>query len=143
LDPDIIAALDDDFDHEDPSNELEDNFIELASGGVIPQEDIIEGEPNPEDLEGLFSSDEDESDYDDERADSLGSLKNDRLGGQGYDCDSSDDDDNKSRFTNYSMSSSVVRRNKQLLLVDDRFEKVMSCYIIRSQFLNQIRIFTA
>lgn len=39
LDPDIVAAMDEDFDFEDPDNELEDNFIELAntevSGGEI------------------------------------------------------------------------------------------------------------
>jgi len=31
LDPDIVAAMDEDFDFEDPDNELEDNFIELAN----------------------------------------------------------------------------------------------------------------
>lgn len=31
LDPDIVAAMDEDFDFEDPGNELEDNFIELAN----------------------------------------------------------------------------------------------------------------
>lgn len=35
LDPDIIAAMDEDFDFEDPNNELEDNFIELANTEVI------------------------------------------------------------------------------------------------------------
>lgn len=34
------------------------------------------------------------------------------------------DDDNKSRFTEYSMTSSVIRRNAQLSLLDDRFEQV-------------------
>lgn len=33
LDPDIVAALDDDFDFEDPENELEDDFINLVSQG--------------------------------------------------------------------------------------------------------------
>jgi len=37
------------------------------------------------------------------------------------------DEETKSRFTEYSMSSSVMRRNEQLTLLDDRFEKV---YII-------------
>lgn len=36
LDPDVIAALDDDFDFDDPNNELEDNFIELADGKSTP-----------------------------------------------------------------------------------------------------------
>lgn len=31
IDPDIVAALDDDFDFDNPENELEDNFIELAN----------------------------------------------------------------------------------------------------------------
>lgn len=30
----------------------------------------------------------------------------------------------KSHFTEYSMSSSVIRRNEQLTLLDDKFEKV-------------------
>jgi len=34
LDPDIVAAMDEDFDFEDPENELEDNFIELANAEV-------------------------------------------------------------------------------------------------------------
>ena len=34
------------------------------------------------------------------------------------------DEETKSRFTNYSMSSSVIRRNEGLTLLDDRFEKV-------------------
>lgn len=33
-------------------------------------------------------------------------------------------EDTKSRFTEFSMSSSVVPRNDQLTLLDDRFEKV-------------------
>lgn len=34
------------------------------------------------------------------------------------------DEETKSRFTEYSLSSSVMRRNEQLTLLDDRFEKV-------------------
>ncbi len=33
LDPDIVAAMDEDFDFNNPDNILEDNFIELANGG--------------------------------------------------------------------------------------------------------------
>lgn len=33
-DPDIVAALDDDFDFENPQNELDDNFMEMAMEGV-------------------------------------------------------------------------------------------------------------
>jgi protein LTV1 len=31
MDPDVVAAMDEDFDFEDPDNELEDNFVELAN----------------------------------------------------------------------------------------------------------------
>jgi protein LTV1 len=33
LDPDIVAAMDDDFDYEDPDNELEDDFVLKAMEG--------------------------------------------------------------------------------------------------------------
>lgn len=33
-------------------------------------------------------------------------------------------EETRSRFTEYSMTSSVMRRNEQLTLLDDRFEKV-------------------
>lgn len=35
-----------------------------------------------------------------------------------------EDEETKSRFTDYSLSSSVMRRNEQLTLLDDHFEKV-------------------
>lgn len=42
LDPDVVAAMDDDFNYEDPENQLEDNFIELAnasnSDGEFPHD---------------------------------------------------------------------------------------------------------
>lgn len=138
MDPDIIAALDDDFDFGNTENELEDNFMELANQG---ETEPVEGEPTEEDLEGLFSSDDDEEDngrtresddeYEDEMGDSVRSLKGPRPYQNDYMSD--DEDENKSRFTDYSMSSSVVRRNKQLLLVDDCFEKVILDFLILNQ----------
>ncbi|OWR44534.1 LTV1 protein [Danaus plexippus plexippus] len=80
LDPDVVAALDEDFDFDDPDNELEDNFIEMAMG---------EGRPN---------------------------------------MPSWDKEDTKSRFSQYSMSSSVIRRNEGLSLLDNRFEKLYAEY---------------
>lgn len=35
-DPDIVAALDDDFDYNDPENQLEDDFISMANTGEGP-----------------------------------------------------------------------------------------------------------
>lgn len=43
------------------------------------------------------------------------------------------DEETKSRFTEYSLTSSVMRRNEQLSLLDDRFEKVNVCYVLVTQ----------
>lgn len=43
------------------------------------------------------------------------------------------DEETKSRFTEYSLTSSVMRRNEQLSLLDDRFEKVNVCYVSATQ----------
>ena len=43
------------------------------------------------------------------------------------------DEETKSRFTNYSMSSSVIRRNEGLTLLDDRFEKVSEVFQSRTR----------
>lgn len=61
-------------------------------------------ERDEDDMSSNFSGDEDD--------DEVGSLQ------------SFSDDDNKTRFTNYSMSSSVIRRNEGLTLIDDKFEQV-------------------
>lgn len=116
-DPDVVAALDEDFNFDDPSNVLEDNFMELAMGGEDgPEEDYFDeededGEYSDVDSNGAEMSD----DGGDEERDGLGPLAFDR-------------EETKSRFTEYSMSSSVIRRNEQLTLLDDRFEKFFEQY---------------
>ena len=123
MDPDVVAALDDDFDFEDPDNELEDDFMQIANSDGTQEigessRSIKYGQANEDD----YDDDDDYSDMDDdEDADSLHSLN-----GPQY---TFADEETKSRFTNYSMSSSVIRRNKELCLLDDRFEKV-KCYFI-------------
>ncbi|KAJ8931610.1 hypothetical protein NQ314_015472 [Rhamnusium bicolor] len=101
LDPDIVAAMDDDFDYSDPQNQLEDNFIELANGISSDQEFEDEYEL--------------ESNFEDEEIDDVSSLD----GSQKLYAE----EETKSKFTNYSMTSSVIRRNEQLTLLDERFEK--------------------
>lgn len=39
VDPDVVAAMDDDFDYDDPENLLEDNFFELANAGSSDNDD--------------------------------------------------------------------------------------------------------
>lgn len=102
LDVDVVAAMDDDFDYSDPDNQLEDNFIELANA---------EGETESEhDMDSNFGSEE---------MDEVASLD-----GQF----TFRDEETKSRFTEYSMSSSVMKRNEELTLLDNRFEKMYEQY---------------
>lgn len=117
LEPDIVAALDDDFDFDDPDNQLDDNFIELAMGGEGDEGDDVEDSSEKSDFS--FDSNCDMSDVDsNEENDQLGPLRSRRF----------DNEETKSRFTEYSMSSSVMRRNKQLSLLDDRFEEFYKNY---------------
>lgn len=113
-DPDVVAALDEDFDHEDPENQLEDNFMELAMGGDGGDDDFFDEDEEEEDEYSDVDSDE-AGMSDGEERDGLGPLAFDR-------------EETKSRFTEYSMSSSVIRRNEQLSLLDDRFEKFYEQY---------------
>ena len=59
-------------------------------------------------------SDEAEGSYGDDVASDIGSLGEMSFA----------EEETKSRFTSYSMTSSVVTRNAGLTLLDDRFEKV-------------------
>lgn len=121
LDPDIIAALDDDFDFENENNHLEDNFIEMAMGGEGGEggdDDEFDENDEHSDIDSNFDGEED---YDEDECDNLGPLRNNRF-------PRFDDEETKSRFTEYSMSSSVIRRNQQLELLDDRFEKFFEKY---------------
>ncbi|XP_021114965.1 protein LTV1 homolog isoform X2 [Heterocephalus glaber] len=136
FDPDIVAALDDDFDFDDPDNVLEDDFILQANKPTEEEE----GMEIPKSESG---DDSEWEDMDDETG---------RGGADEGDCDSagpwSDEDapfppgephgarekhlfweeETKSRFTEYSMTSSVMRRNEQLALHDERFEKFYEQY---------------
>ncbi|XP_015113218.1 protein LTV1 homolog [Diachasma alloeum] len=119
LDPDIVAAMDDDFDYDDPENQLEDDFFALANGG----ED--EGEFDEAEEDEYDSADESDVSsghmaVSDEERDEVGSLNGPQF--------SFKDEETKSRFTEYSMSSSVMKRNEQLTLLDDKFERMFAAY---------------
>ncbi|CAH0696421.1 unnamed protein product [Spodoptera exigua] len=127
LDPEVVAALDDDFDFYDPDNQLEDNFIDLAmaeGSGDDEYDDYDEdGDSMSQDdnSDKAFASDldsDDDSDSDDRMA----------RGNRMPKWESRDNDDTKSRFSQYSMSSSVMRRNQGLTLLDNRFEKMFAEY---------------
>ncbi|XP_077461008.1 protein LTV1 homolog [Stigmatopora argus] len=107
MDPDIVAALDEDFDFDDPDNALEDDFIAKANSASC-------GQPRDgdDDDDSWEDTDDDSSEFDSE-GDFSGEVQEFPF----------DDEETKSRFTEYSMTSSVMRRNEQLSLLDDRFEK--------------------
>ncbi|EDW01421.1 protein LTV1 homolog [Drosophila grimshawi] len=117
-DPDVVAGLDSDFeDNED----LDDDFVMQAMGSDDDDdEDEDEDEENEGDDDMDFDSDDlNEDENEDELMDRLGPLmRKSRF----------DDEETKSRFTEYSMSSSVIRRNEQLSLLDDRFEQFYASY---------------
>lgn len=118
LDPEVVAALDDDFNFSDPENELDDDFMAQAMGGEDEEYDEEEEERSDIDSDGQMYSDDDEEN-EEELMDRLGPLmRKDRF----------EDEETKSRFTEYSMSSSVIRRNEQLSLLDDRFEAFYASY---------------
>lgn len=68
-------------------------------------------------------SDEKDSYSNDKDYDSEGPLSDDGVNGQTKEFLFMQEE-TRSRFTEYSMTSSVMRRNEQLTLLDDRFEKV-------------------
>ncbi|XP_038873654.1 protein LTV1 homolog isoform X2 [Salvelinus namaycush] len=109
MDPDIVAALDEDFDFDDPDNMLDDDFILKANdvNGAV----------------GVGDDDEEWEDTEEEESDSEGVASGDE-DGEGRPREFMFmDEETKTRFTEYSMTSSVMRRNEQLTLLDDRFEK--------------------
>lgn len=104
MDPDLVAAMDDDFDYSDPDNTLEDNFLELAAGMSSDQK---LDENKKCEVDSNFDDDED-------------SYKSSYIDSQ----ESFEKLETKSKRTNRSMTSSVIRRNEQLTLLDKRFDKV-------------------
>ena len=106
-----MAAMDEDFDFDDADNKLDDDFVIQANDCEAVAEDEEEVEGNDDEEQGFAS---DEADFSEDDGDDVASL-----GEQSFMSDG-----NKTRFTNYSMTSSVMRRNDGLTLLDDRFEQV-------------------
>ncbi|KAM6181486.1 protein LTV1 homolog [Erethizon dorsatum] len=135
FDPDIVAALDDDFNFDDPENVLEDDFILQANRPI--EEEGGTGIPKSESEDGSEWEDADEtgSGSDNEGdCDSVGPLSDEDVPspfGKSHGAIEKHlfwEEETKSRFTEYSMTSSVMRRNEQLTLHDERFEKFYEQY---------------
>ena len=117
LDPDIVATMDEDFNFDDPDNEFEDDFIMQMNGGAAGQDD------EDYDYEG-----DDDGEWEDDSDDCAGGRSDDEEDDKVPSLVSWSGEETKTRFTNYSMSSSVIRRNAQLETLDDKFEKFMDQY---------------
>uniref|UniRef100_I3MK00 Protein LTV1 homolog n=1 Tax=Ictidomys tridecemlineatus TaxID=43179 RepID=I3MK00_ICTTR len=130
FDPDIVAALDDDFDFDNPDNLLEDDFILQANkptGEELMDIQYVEDGSEWEDVDDEKGSGSDD-DYD-----TAGLVSDDDMAAPGKPLTPMEkhlfwDEETKSRFTEYSMTSSVMRRNEQLTLHDERFEKFYEQY---------------
>ncbi|UJR34231.1 hypothetical protein I4U23_021636 [Adineta vaga] len=152
-DPDVIAALDDDeYDYEDGENTLDDDFM-LKANGIQPLdenecdefEDEIAQENLPTTIPPLFVpktnkpiplalrrflNDDDDDDHDADMESNYSHNDDDRQ-------------TSKTKYTNYSMTSSVIRRNQGLQNIDDHFDKVFDEYddeeigALDSQQINQ------
>lgn len=126
-DPEIVETLDDDYKAEqvftlkDLEKEMEgEDDEELENAEEDDLDDFLaramaSGDEEEDDDEGGDMGSDFGSYYGSEEADELGSLE----GGFAF-----DEEETKSKFTEYSMSSSVIPRSENLALLDDRFEKV-------------------
>lgn len=101
----------------------------LFRGSYAEDEDEWEDVEDDSDEEGSCSNDKD---YDSE-----GPLSDDGVDGQTKEFLFMQEE-TKSRFTEYSMTSSVIRRNEQLTLLDDRFEKVKQIKNVKHRVLNAV-----
>jgi len=131
-DPDIVETLDDEFQHgEQNVYKLKDLEKLMEAGDEICNSsdeenalDMILAKAQGEnELSDIDETDDDSyEDYDsDEALDHVPSLDGDRFS-------NFSEEETKSKFTSYSMSSSVIRRNEQLTQLDDQFEKFMDQY---------------
>lgn len=118
-DPDIVETLDDEFKHEtvytlkDEDMEEDDND-EFGLDAILNQAKLERDDEDEDDSD-------DYSDYDsDEALDKVPSLDG------GF--SNFSDEETRSKFTAYSMSSSVIRRNNGLTQLDDQFDKFFDNY---------------
>ncbi|XP_077427221.1 protein LTV1 homolog isoform X3 [Vanacampus margaritifer] len=115
MDPDIVAGLDEDFDFDDPDNALEDDFVAKANSAECAK---LRSRHDHDDDDSWEDADDDEDEDEDEDLNSNFSNADGDAGEFLF-----DEEETRTRFTDYSMTSSVMRRNEQLSLLDDRFEK--------------------
>eukprot|EP00911_Craspedida_sp_UC1_P001750 UC1_evm1s1334 len=148
FDPEIIAAMDEDFAFEDAENQLQDDFILQAedigsSSGEEEEEKLGGGERAEREvggISGLGSSVGGYGNYDEEVSSDGPFYSGSEDGGTGDRLGQLEgfpgvrrtyqpgDEETKSRFTEYSMTSSILPRSEALELHDERFEQLYAQY---------------
>lgn len=109
-DPDIVRLLDEDTQiNPDDNGELEDDFFIKANQDRDGEEDDEDGS---DDNFSNKADDDEYGSYEDEESETR-SMR---------------DLERKSRFSEYSMSSSVIRRNEGLQMLDEQFEQMFAQY---------------
>lgn len=103
FDSDILQAMSKDFDYQDPNNVLDDNFMEQAGGLIEDEGELLDDlfDDVPQVIRFNNNKDEDDDEVMDDR-----------------------DEDDRKTFTNYSMTSSVMRRSQGLQQIDEHFERL-------------------
>jgi len=122
LDPDIVAAMDEDFDFDDPNNQIEDDFVQQLMGDGRQDGDEEDGDWETE------SGDEGDGWRSGASSDFGGGRSEDEFDDEIPELQPFEEEETKTKFTNYSMSSSVIRRSENLCTLDDKFEKFMDQY---------------
>lgn len=166
-DPDVVEAMDDDYNFDDPNNQIDDDFVSQAmvKGEAFEEDNSylydFTYKSLPKNLPPVDEQDQEEQEFDDDDDDDDLSVCGAASGSEDYDSDEARDlfpnsmahikdllakkhikkyfnmegtddqfDDGASakstgsRFTEYSMSSSVVPRSEQLRQLDSQFEKM-------------------
>ncbi|KAI8379564.1 Low temperature viability protein-domain-containing protein [Radiomyces spectabilis] len=123
----VLEALEDEeFIDEDLNPD--DFFTSLDADGevYVPEDDEEEYDEEEEEVEEIFT---DEGNYDWQAA--FRNFKREQQRGDSDDEDFDDDDfdDRQSKGTGFSVSSSMMHRNTQLRLLDDRFDKIEEEYM--------------
>ncbi|KAK7482239.1 hypothetical protein BaRGS_00026482 [Batillaria attramentaria] len=154
-DADVIAALDEDFEFDDPDNMLEDDFVLKANGsGDEADMDAEDGEDGladdfvqqaggasgdgymlaeymrrnlqlKEQKGGMEGSDEEEEEGSDVDSDDVEYSGDDDFSDEEED---DEQEEKKGTYSRYSVTSSVLPRNDNLKLLDAWFDKVIEDY---------------
>lgn len=114
FDSDLLQAMSKDFDYADPNNVLDDDFLDQA-GGLMEDDEGELMDINEE----LFGDEPEVITFNHSNQDEV--EDSDDIDDQdSYD----DEDETKSVFTNYSMTSSIMRRAHGLQQIDEHFERL-------------------